>query len=101
MNKSELIDAIAGKTGLPKTETDQTLNAFLETVVDTVAQGDSVTLVGFGTFKPAHREARAGRNPATGASITIAATTVAKFAPGTVFKTKVAEAAQAGKKKKK
>ena len=89
MNKAEFVDAIAGKTGLPKTETDKTLNAFLETVVDTVAQGDSITLVGFGTFKPAHREARAGRNPATGASITIAASTVPQFVAGATFKARL------------
>ena len=89
MNKSDLIDAIAAKTGHTKICTEETLNALLETIVDTVAQGDSITLVGFGTFKAAHREAREGRNPQTGESISIEATTVPKFVPGATFKAKV------------
>ena len=89
MNKAEFVDAIAGKTGHTKTDTEKTLNALLETIVETVAAGDSLTLVGFGTFKAAHRAAREGRNLATGQSIAIAATTVPKFAPGATFKAKV------------
>ena len=89
MNKSDLIDAIVAQTGQTKIATEQTLSALLETIVDTVVKGDSLTLVGFGTFKAAHRAAREGRNPATGESITIEATTLPKFVPGATFKAKV------------
>jgi DNA-binding protein HU-beta len=89
MNKSDLIDAIAAKTGHTKICTEQTLSALLETIVDTVVKGDSLTLVGFGTFKAAHRAAREGRNPATGETIKIEASTLPKFVPGATFKAKV------------
>ena len=94
MNKAELVDAIADKTGQTKTEIDQTLGAFVETVIDAVAKGDHVMLVGFGTFKSAHRAAREGRNPATGAAITIEETTTPKFTPGATFKSRVADCAK-------
>jgi DNA-binding protein HU-beta len=89
MNKAELVTAIANKTGQTKADTEQTLHALLETIVDQVAQGDSVALVGFGTFKTAHRAAREGRNPATGESLTIEASTLPKFVPGAGFKARV------------
>ena len=89
MNKAELIQALSDKTGLTKSDAEKTLNAFVETVMDAVADGQEVALIGFGTFKPAHRAAREGRNPATGATIQIEASTQPKFAPGAVFKNKV------------
>lgn len=89
MNKSELFNAIAEKTGQTKTDTGHTLNALLETIIDTVAQDQSVVLVGFGTFKSTHRAAREGRNPATGESITIDATILPKFVPGATFKARI------------
>ena len=89
MNKAELIQALSDKTGLTKSDAEKTLNAFVETVMDAVADGQEVALIGFGTFKPAHRAAREGRNPATGATIRIEASTQPKFAPGAVFKNKV------------
>jgi DNA-binding protein HU-beta len=89
MNKSELIDAIATKTGQTKTGTEQTLIALVETIIDTVAQGDSVALVSLGTFKAAHRAAREGRNPATGEPLSIKASTLPKFVPSATFKAKV------------
>lgn len=89
MNKAELIQALSDKTGLTKSDTEKTLNALVETIIDTVADGQEVALIGFGTFKPAHRAAREGRNPATGATIQIEASTQPKFAPGAVFKNKV------------
>lgn len=89
MNKAELIHAIADKTGLTKSDTEKTLNALVETIIDTVADGQEVALIGFGTFKPAHRAAREGRNPATGAMIQIEASTQPKFVPGAAFKNKV------------
>ena len=89
MNKAELIHAIADKTGQTKADTEKTINALVETVMDAVADGQEVALIGFGTFKAAHRAAREGRNPATGASIQIEASVQPKFAPGAVFKNKV------------
>jgi DNA-binding protein HU-beta len=89
MNKSELVDAVAAKTGLTKADTDRTLTALLDTITDTVAEGHTVALVGFGTFKAAHRGAREGRNPATGETLSIEATTLPKFVPGATFKAKV------------
>jgi len=89
MNKSELIETVATKTGQTKADTERTVTALLETIVDTVALGNQLTLVGFGTFKAAHRGPREGRNPATGQPITIEAATLPKFVPGAVFKAKV------------
>ncbi len=96
MNKSELIEAIAKSTELTKADAERALNATLDAVVKAVAKGDTVTLVGFGTFKSVKRAARAGRNPATGAALKIAASTAPKFTAGATFKTAVA-----GKKAKK
>jgi DNA-binding protein HU-beta len=89
MNKGDLIQAIADKTGHTKVDTEKTLNALLETVIDTVAQGQEVALLGFGTFKVGHRAARQGRNPATGETINIEAADTPKFVPGATFKNKV------------
>lgn len=99
MNKSELVEAIAFKGGITKAAAEKALSAFIGAVVSTVAQGDSVTLVGFGTFKSAQRAARIGKNPKTGATLKIAATTVPKFTAGTAFKAAVAPKKAAAKKK--
>jgi len=93
MNKSDLVEAIVQQTGQTKTATEETLHALLEVVTDTVAAGDAVQLVGFGTFKSAHRAEREGRNPQTGETLKIAETTLPKFTPGEGFRKKVAEAA--------
>jgi DNA-binding protein HU-beta len=92
MNKAELIDAIADKTGQTRADTTNALDALLETIEATVAGGGKVLLVGFGTFEPQHRAARAGRNPQTGEPIEIAEATVPKFTPGKSFKDRVVEA---------
>ncbi|NET50603.1 MAG: HU family DNA-binding protein [Merismopedia sp. SIO2A8] len=92
MNKGELVDAIADKTGVTKKQADQVLSAALETIMDSVSGGDKVTLVGFGSFEPRDRKAREGRNPKTGEAMTIPATTVPAFSAGKLFKEKVAEA---------
>ncbi|MCP5277936.1 MAG: HU family DNA-binding protein [Thiobacillus sp.] len=97
MNKSEFIDAIAAKTDMSKAAAGRALEAMLDTIVDTVAKGDSVSVIGFGTFESRKRAARTGKNPQTGAAIKIAATTVPAFKPGKAFKDKVA--AKKGKKK--
>ena len=97
MNKTELIDAVAAKTASTKAAAARAVEAVLDTVVDAVAKGDSVAVIGFGTFESRKRAARTGKNPQTGAAIKIAATTVPAFKPGKAFKDKVA--AKKGKKK--
>ncbi|MEF8710794.1 MAG: HU family DNA-binding protein [Candidatus Accumulibacter propinquus] len=90
MNKSEMIDAIAARTELSKAASAKALDAVLETIVETVTQGEAVTLVGFGSFKASERASREGKNPKTGAKILIPQTVVPKFAAGATFKARVA-----------
>jgi DNA-binding protein HU-beta len=92
MNKSELIDAIATRTELSKVASGKALDAVIEAIVEAVATGEGVSLVGFGSFKAAARAAREGKNPKTGEKIKIAATTVPKFSAGATFKATVATA---------
>ena len=99
MNKSELIEVAAKEAAISKAAAEKTLSAMMSTVVKAVSKGDSVTLVGFGTFKSAKRAARTGKNPKTGATIKIAATTVPKFSAGAGFKAAVAGKKAAAKKK--
>ena len=89
MNKGELVDAIAEKIHVPKKHIESVLNATIDTIVETVADGDRVLLVGFGTFEARQRKEREGRNPWTGDIMTIPPTTVPAFAPGKTFKQKV------------
>ena len=98
MNKSELIDAIAARTELSKAASGKALDAVIEAVVEAVAAGDTVSLVGFGSFKSSERAAREGKNPKTGEKIKIPATTVPKFSAGATLKTSVAEASKSKKK---
>jgi len=98
MNKSELIEVIAKEAELSKVAAGKTLDAVIATVVNTVAKGDSVTLVGFGTFKSSKRAARTGRNPQTGKELKIAANTVPRFSAGATFKAAVAGKKAAKKK---
>lgn len=90
MNKAALIGAIAAKTNTSKAAAGRAVDALLEIVTQQVAQGDDVALLGFGTFKAAQRAARVGRNPRTGESVEIAATTVVTFKAGVDFKAAVA-----------
>ncbi|MFL1449094.1 HU family DNA-binding protein [Pseudomonas tritici] len=89
MNKSELIDAIAEKADMPKTAAGRALEAVIETITETLKAGDSVTLVGFGSFSIKERAARTGRNPQTGKPISIAAAKVPGFKPGSTLKAEV------------
>jgi DNA-binding protein HU-beta len=82
MNKAQLIDAIAGKSGLTKADSKKALDAAVEAVTEALQAGDRVALVGFGSFSVSERSARTGRNPQTGKEITIAAKKVVKFKPG-------------------
>ena len=91
MNKTELIAAVAAKTGLTKKDTEATVSAALESIVAALAEGDKVQLPGFGTFEVKHREARTGRNPRTGETMEIAASNVPSFKPGKALKDAVSE----------
>lgn len=73
MNRQDLIAAIAEKTGVTKKEADAVVKAFTEVVMDDVAAGNKVQLIGFGTFESVERAAREGRNPRTNETMTIAA----------------------------
>ena len=86
MNKQELIDAVAAATGESKAATGQTIDAIVEAVTKAVVNGDTVQLVGFGSFSTGARAARVGRNPSTGAEIQIAAAKTVKFTAGKAFK---------------
>lgn len=86
MNRQELIAAVADKTGVTKVDADKVLKAVIEVVTETVAKGDKVQLVGFGTFERTERAAREGRNPRTGEVVKIAACKAPKFTAGAAFK---------------
>jgi DNA-binding protein HU-beta len=89
MNKSQLVDALADRLGDRKTAATA-VDALLQIVVDTVRSGDSVSLAGFGVFESRARAARTGRNPRTGETVAVPATTVPAFRPGTGFRSAVA-----------
>jgi DNA-binding protein HU-beta len=89
MNKAELVDAIARKTGASKAMTDSMIDALVDSVTTTLKKGETVTLVGFGTFSQGKRAARTGRNPQTGLAIKIPATRTARFAAGARLKAAV------------
>jgi DNA-binding protein HU-beta len=90
MNKGELIDEIVAKAKVSKKAADAALTALLEEMVAAVSTGDKVTLVGFGSFERRERQAREGRNPKTGEKMQIPATRIPAFAPGKLFKQRVA-----------
>lgn len=86
MNKSELIDAIAASADIPKAVAGRALDAMINSITETLTKGDSVALVGFGTFAVKDRAARTGRNPQTGKEIQIAAAKVPSFKAGKALK---------------
>ncbi len=86
MNKSELIAAIAAKTGETKKDAEATLNAFVNVVSETLVKGDKVQLVGFGSFEVRKRAARKGRNPQTKEEIKIPASKAPVFKAGKALK---------------
>jgi DNA-binding protein HU-beta len=89
MNKVELISMITEKTGFTKKDSETVLAAVLDGIADTLAKGDKVQLVGFGTFEVRERKAREGRNPSTGETIKIAAQNVPAFKAGKALKERV------------
>ena len=86
MNKTELIAAVAEKTGLSKKDTEAAVNATLLTITETLKAEEKVQLVGFGSFEVKERPARVGRNPRTGESMTYPACKVPVFKPGKALK---------------
>ena len=89
MNRTELIDIVAKKSGMTKRETELLVTIIFETIVETVAKGDRVTLVGFGSFEARERKARYGRNPQTGEPLYIPSSRIPAFSVGNFFKNKV------------
>ena len=89
MNKNELIESVVNSTDLKKKDAESAVNAVLETITETLAKGDKVTLIGFGTFEVRERKARKGRNPATGEEIDIPASKSPAFKAGKALKDRV------------
>jgi DNA-binding protein HU-beta len=90
MNKAELIEVISKNSGITKAQAGDALDSFTGAVISTLKKGDTVTLVGFGSFSVSQRAARNGRNPQTGETIKIKASKVPKFKSGKDFKDKIA-----------
>ncbi|MEX2459909.1 HU family DNA-binding protein [Paenibacillus psychroresistens] len=86
VNKTDLVNNIAKKSGLSKKDVEAVLNGFLGEVTDALSTGDKVQLIGFGTFETRKRSGRTGRNPQTGKEITIAESTVPAFKAGAKLK---------------
>ena len=86
MNKTELVAAMAEKTGLSKKDAESALKAFIDTVTDELKADGKVQLVGFGTFEVSERAAREGRNPQTGETMKIEASKSPKFKAGKALK---------------
>lgn len=91
MNKGELVDKVAEKSGVTKKQADMVLTAAIEAIMETVSDGDKVTLVGFGSFERRDRKEREGRNPKTGETMIIPATKVPAFSAGKQFKEMVSQ----------
>ena len=89
MNKAELITAVAQKSGLTRKDADKVVASVLESITETLASGEKVSIVGFGTFEAKVRAAHIGRNPATGAEIKIPASKAPAFKAGKTFKDSV------------
>jgi len=89
MTKAELVAMIANKSNLTKKDSESALNAFIESVTETMKKGDKISLVGFGTFETRKRAARTGVNPRTKETIKIPATTVPAFKAGKALKENV------------
>lgn len=86
MTKADLIDGLANKLGMGKSEAERAVNIVLDDVINALKQGERVNISGFGTFSVSVRQARTGRNPKTGESIEISASRSAKFKPGKQLK---------------
>lgn len=89
MNRKELVDELATRTGCSKADAERALGALLEIISDTLKKGDSLSLVGFGTFEVRKRAARTGRNPKTGEELKIKASKAPAFKAGATLKAAV------------
>ena len=89
MNRAELVEAMANKTGMSKAATESAVKAFVDVVTDELKNGGKVQLVGFGTFETVQKAARTGRNPQTGAETKIPACVAPKFKAGKALKDQV------------
>ena len=89
VGKTELVEKVAEQAKLTKKQAKDAVDAVLDIIVETVADGDSVGILGFGTFSSRHQDAREGKNPATGEKITIPERNYPTFKAGETFKTKV------------
>ncbi|HZX31110.1 MAG TPA: HU family DNA-binding protein [Rhodocyclaceae bacterium] len=89
MNKTELIEALAAKCDLSKAAAGRAVDGLTEIIAETLTKGDTVSLIGFGTFAVGARAARTGRNPKTGAELKIAASKTPKFSAGAKLKAAV------------
>jgi DNA-binding protein HU-beta len=89
MNKAELIDAIAQEASLKRADAKKLVDAFVKVTSESLAKGDKLVLLGFGTFSIIERGARVGRNPITGASLNVPAKKIVKFKPGAELRGKV------------
>jgi DNA-binding protein HU-beta len=85
-DKAELVDAMATSSGLSRADSGKALDGLIESVTEALTSGDSVQLIGFGTFLVKDRAARTGRNPKTGEPLEIAAAKVPAFKPGKALK---------------
>jgi DNA-binding protein HU-beta len=83
MNKADLINEIANSTGLTKSKSSEVIDSMINAIETSLSKGEKVTLVGFGTWETSTRQARKGRNPKTGAELSIPSKKVAKFRAGT------------------
>ena len=101
MNKADLVAAMAEKAGVSKKDAEASLKAFTDVVAEELKKGEKIQLVGFGTFEVSERAARTGRNPQTGAEMTIAASKAPKFKAGKALKDVVNTPAAPAKKSKK
>jgi len=86
MRKSDLATEIADKADIPADKAQQVLSAILDEITNALSRKESVSLIGFGTFEPRHRNARVGKNPQTGAVLQIAASNTVGFKPGKALK---------------
>ena len=86
MTKAEFVDRVASKSGLSKRDASKAVDAFLESIEESLKQGESVSFTGFGKFSAQQRNARQGVNPRTGEKVTIQAATVPKFSAGSALK---------------
>lgn len=89
MTKTEIVSVVADKAGLTKADADRAVKALLDAVTDCLKSGDKLSLVGFGTFSVAKRAARTGKNPRSGAKITIPAANTPRFKAGKALKDSV------------